>query len=112
MYKYCSGVVKHLWKLLSEVWKRQIIPSEWKRAITIFIDMNSITINQFRSIELRNAEGKIFFPVLARRLTSYLMSNSYIDTSCQKAGVPGFPGCVEHSAVIWEPILKAVREGT
>lgn len=27
-----------------------------------------------------------------------------MDTSCQKEGVPGFPGCVEHSSVIWEQI--------
>lgn len=24
------------------------------------------------------------------------MSNGYIDNTCQKAGVPGFPGCVKH----------------
>ena len=28
----------------------------------------------------------------------------------EKAGVPGFPGCVEHSAVIWEQIQRAKRE--
>ncbi|KAJ8349047.1 hypothetical protein SKAU_G00276360 [Synaphobranchus kaupii] len=27
-----------------------------------------------------------------------------------RAGVPGFPGCVEHSAVIWEQIQRARRE--
>lgn len=43
-------------------------------------------------------------------MTSYLMENGYIDTNCQKAGVPGFPGCVEHSAMIWEQIQKATRE--
>lgn len=40
-------------------------------------------------------------------MTSYLMENGYIDTNCQKAGVPGFPGCVEYSAMIWEQIQKA-----
>lgn len=39
-----------------------------------------------------------------------MMENSYIDISCQKAGVPGFPGCVEHSSVIWEQIQTAKRE--
>jgi len=61
---------------------------------------------QFRS---RN-QSKIFFSILAKRLTTYLISNGYIDTSCQKAGVPGFPGCVEHSAAIWEQIQRAKRE--
>lgn len=43
------------------------------------------------------------------RITNYLLANNYIDTSCQKAGVPGFPGCVEHSAMIWEQIQSAKR---
>lgn len=52
---------------------------------------NSCTISQSRSIALLNVEGKIFFSVLAKRLTNFLMENEYMDTSCQKAGIPGFP---------------------
>ncbi|KAJ8350642.1 hypothetical protein SKAU_G00257720 [Synaphobranchus kaupii] len=112
LYKYCPGVRKILWKLLKVAWGKNIIPSEWQRAVTVFIpkEQNSNSISQFRSIALLNVEGKIFFSIMAKRLTSYLTSNSYIDTSCQKAGVPGFPGCVEHSAVIWEQIQRARRE--
>lgn len=93
-------------------WRNKVIPSEWQRAVTVFIpkEQNSSTIGQFRSIALLNVEGKIFFSILAKRLTSYLTGNGYIDTSCQKAGVPGFPGCVEHSSVIWEQIQRAKRE--
>ncbi len=112
LYKYCPGVQRYLWNLLRVAWKNQVIPSEWRRAVTVFIpkETNSTTISQFRSIALLNVEGKIFFSILAKRLTTYLISNGYIDTSCQKAGVPGFPGCVEHSAVIWEQIQRAKRE--
>ncbi len=112
LYKYCPGLLRHLWNLLRVAWKNQVIPSDWQRAVTVFIpkEQNSTTISQFRSIALLNVEGKIFFSILAKRLTSYLTSNGYIDTSCQKAGVPGFPGCVEHSAVIWEQIQRAKRE--
>ncbi|KAJ8332759.1 hypothetical protein SKAU_G00416550 [Synaphobranchus kaupii] len=112
LYKYCPGVRKILWKLLKVAWGKNIIPSEWQRAVTVFIpkEQNSNSISQFRSIALLNVEGKIFFSIMAKRLTSYLTSNSYIDTSCQKAGVPGFPGCVEHSAVLWEQIQRARRE--
>ncbi|KAJ8338476.1 hypothetical protein SKAU_G00374420 [Synaphobranchus kaupii] len=112
LYKYCPGVRKILWKLLKVAWGKNIIPSEWQRAVTVFIpkEQNSNSIGQFRSIALLNVEGKIFFSIMAKRLTSYLTSNSYIDTSCQKAGVPGFSGCVEHSAVIWEQIQRARRE--
>lgn len=112
LYKYCPGVQRHLWNLLRVAWKNQTIPSEWQRAVSVFIpkEPNSTAISQFRSIALLNVEGKIFFSILARRLTTYLTSNRYIDTSCQKAGVPGFSGCVEHSAVIWEQIQRAKRE--
>lgn len=56
-----------------------------------------------------NVEGKIFFAIGAKRMSSFLLANNYVDTSCQKAGVPGFPGCVAHSAIIWEQIHFARR---
>ena len=54
-----------------------------------------------------NIEGKIYFGVIAHRLTQFLMANKYIDTSIQKAGVPGFPGCLEHCQMIWKAIRDA-----
>lgn len=79
-------------------WKKNVIPSEWQRTVTVLIpkEQNSSTLGRFRSIALLNVKGKIFFSIMARRMTSYVTSNEYTDTSCQKAGVPGFPGCVEH----------------
>ena len=114
LYKNCPKVLELLWYLMRTVWKKRSIPSEWQRAVAVFIpkEENSKNIGQFRSIALLNVEGKIFFSVLAKRMTNYLMENNYIDTSCQKAGVPGFPGCVEHSSMIWEQIQKAKREKT
>lgn len=67
--------------------------------------LHSKTFDQFRSIALLDV-----FSVMARRMTTYLMENGYINTSCQKAGVPGFPGCVEHASMIWEQIQTAKRE--
>lgn len=46
---------------------------------------------------------------MVKHITSYLLANNYIDTSCQKEGVPRFPGCVEHLAIIWEQIQSAKR---
>ena len=40
------------------------------------------------------------------------MSNHYINTSVQKAGIPGFPGCLEHSQMIWNSILSVKRDKT
>ena len=79
--------------------------------MTTFIpkEQDSCNINQFRGIDLLNMEGKIFFSLVAKLVTSYLLENNYINTSCQKAGVPGFPGCMEHSTMIWEKIQTAKR---
>ena len=43
-------------------------------------------------------------------MNNYVLENGYIDNNCQKAGVPGFPGCVAHSTRIWDQIQKAKRE--
>ena len=45
-------------------------------------------------------------------MTTLLISNHYINTSVQKAGIPGFLGCLEHSQMIWNSILSARREKT
>lgn len=98
-----------MWRLMGIAWKKEAIPTAWSRAVTAFIpkEKDSHNISQFRGIDILNVEGKIFFSVMAKPVTNYLQANNYIDTSCQKAGVPGFPGCVEHSAMIWEQIQTA-----
>ncbi len=112
LYKNCPQVVRILWRLMRTAWRNQQVPAKWQQAIGVFIpkEENSCTISQFRSIALLNVEGKIFFSILARRMTNFLMANDYINTSCQKAGIPGFPGCIEHSSMIWEQIQQAKRE--
>lgn len=58
------------------------------------------TIDQFRQISLLNVEGKIFFSVVAQRLSVFLQKNNFVDTLVQKAGISGFSGCLEHTNVI------------
>jgi len=38
---------------------------------------------------LLTIEGKIFFSIIAQRLSTYLLKNGFIDTSVQKAGIQG-----------------------
>ena len=71
---------------------------------------NSKEIEQFRSIFLLRTESKIFFSILSRRLCKYLLKNNYIDTSVQKGGIPGFPGCLGHTGVVTQTLREA-REG-
>ena len=46
-----------------------------------------------------HVKGKIFFGILARRLTTFMLDNDYMDTLVQNGGVPGVPGCLEHTTV-------------
>lgn len=55
-------------------------------------------------------ERRIFFSILARRMTDFLLKNKYIHTSVQKVGIPGMPGCLEHTGVVAQLIRKAQEE--
>lgn len=70
---------------------------------------NSEKIDQFRMMSLLSVEEKIFFSVMATRLTEYFLENKYIDTSVQKGGIPGVPGCLKHTGVDLQ-LLREARE--
>ena len=61
------------------------------------------------SISLLNVEAKIYLSAFARWMTTFLVANSYIDTTVQKGGVSGHPGCLEHNSIITQQ-LKEARE--
>lgn len=109
LYKKCPKVLAWLHKMLRSAWRNKKVSAQWMLADGVYIpkEQNSSTINQFRPISLLNVEGKIFFSVMAARLTSYLLGNSYLDVSVQKGGIPGVPGCLEHATMIWDAIQKA-----
>lgn len=83
----------HQWRYVEEVW----IPKEEEPK----------NIDQFRTISLLSVEGKTFFSIVVKRLTDYLLGNSYIDTSVQKGGIPKVPGCLEHTGVVTQLIREA-----
>lgn len=84
---------------MTVVWEKQAITTAWWRAGGILIpkEKDSADISQFRQISLFNDHDKIFFSIVAHRLAVYLDRNHYINTSVQKAGIPGFSGCLEHT---------------
>ena len=69
-------------------------------------------IDQFRPISLLNVEGKIFFGVIAKRMTRFMINNGYVNTLIQKVGVPGFSGCIEHTTMLWNQIKMAKNNKT
>lgn len=111
-YKNAPDVLRFLWRLMKVVWRKQTIPTAWRRAGGVLIpkEKDPADISQFRHISLLNVEGKIFFSIVAHRLAAYLDRNKYIDT-VQKAGIPGFSGCLEHTNMIWHQIQAAKKEG-
>jgi len=109
VYKKCPKLLRRLWSLLRVVWRKGTIPTCWQQAEGCLTpkEENSKTIEQFRTISLLSVEGKIFFAILARRLTSYMTQNAYINTSVQKGGVPGLSGCVEHTSALTQLLHEA-----
>ena len=41
-----------------------------------------------------------------------MINNGYVNTSIQKAGVVGFPGCIEHTTMLWDQIKTAKNNKT
>ena len=111
VYKACPRLLQLLWKLLKVVWRQEVVPSFWGEADGVYIPKEELSklLNQFRPISLQNVGGKIFFGVLTGRLVQFLLVNCLVDTSVQKAGLPGFPGCLEHCSMIWHTIQEAKR---
>ena len=89
VYKRCPGILNLLWKVLRTIWRRGRVTDQWRQAEGVWIpkEEKSKEIDQFRIISLLNTEGKIFFSILSRRLSKFLIMNEYIDTSVQKGGV-------------------------
>jgi hypothetical protein len=112
VYKKCCGLRKFLWRLLKVVWRKDEVPSSWNKAEGVFIpkEEGSSTLGQFRPISLLNVEGKILFGVIAERMSCFLLANGFINTSVQKAGIPGFPGCLEHTSMIWHTIQESKKQ--
>lgn len=81
LYKDTPGALKYLWKLMKVAWQKGVIPRAWRRARGILIPKgkNSSSISQFRQISLLNIEGKIFFSVLAQRLSTFLQRNNFVE---------------------------------
>ena len=112
LYKNAPDVLRFLWKLMRVAWEKGIVPKAWRRAVGVLIpkEKESTDISQFRPISLLNVEGKIFFSVIAQRVSCYLGKNNLVDTSVQKAGIPGFSGCLEHTSMIWHQIQSAKKD--
>lgn len=99
-----------LWRLMA--WNKGIIPKTRRRSNGVLIpkEKDSTGVGQFCPICLLNAEGKIFFSVMAQKMSPYLESNNPVDTNVHKAGIQGSAGCLDHTNMIWHEIQKTKEE--
>ena len=64
----------------------------------------------FISISLLNIGGQIFFSLLNRGLSDYLLKDEYADTAVEKGRLPGMPGCIEHIGVVSQLLKDAKKD--
>jgi hypothetical protein len=78
--------------LIKIVWRKGTVPDCWKDAEGCLTpkDKKSENISQFRTISLLSEEGKIFFSIVAKRISASETENNYVNTAVQKGGIPGF----------------------
>lgn len=108
VFKQCPCLLERLWKIFRVIWKRGKVPQQWKYADGVWIpkEENARNIDQFRTISLLSVECKSFFKTVSNRLMGFLL-NTYIDTTVPKGGIPGVPGCIEHTGVVTQLICEA-----
>ena len=111
VWKFCPSLHPVLYTIIRRVWIDAAVPSSWQRASIILLAKSNITDDptKFRPIALANTDGKIFFSLLARRITNHMSGNNYMDGVSQKGFLPGVSGCIEHSTLLYEAMLDARR---
>ena len=98
--KHCPSLLSALLDLFQFCWSMHTIPSGWKEGVIHLIPKASARENprdpgNFRPIALTSCVGKLFTSLLKNRWLRFMTSNGYLDTSLQKAFIPGVPGCLE-----------------
>ena len=79
VYENCPKLVRRLWKLLRVLWRKGEVANQWKKADGVMIpkEENVSALSQYRTLSLLSVEGKIFFSIVANKLTSYLLATAY-----------------------------------
>lgn len=82
-----------LWKALRVIWEKGSVPSSWQHVEGFWIpkEENTNGIEKFRIICQLSVECKIFFKILANRLTGFLMKNTNIGAERRNPRHPGVP---------------------
>ena len=111
VFKQCPSLTTALADLFSMCWRQGRVPMGWKHGAIRLIPKanardNPDTPSNFRPIALTSCVGKLFTTLLKNRWLSFMVSNGYLNTSVQKAFLPGVPGCLEQ----YTKLLAAITE--
>ena len=98
-----------LWRLLRFAWNNSLVASSWQHAWVRLLAKTDDTSHpsKMRPISILNVEGRIFFSVLQKRLSRYLLQNNYVSRSVQKGFIEQTAGCIEHGIMVQSAIKYA-----
>ena len=105
LYKGCPRVFAQLTLIFGALWKRhKVVPLQWGIARTILLSKSEILDDpkEFRPISVTNAEGRLFWSAVERRMTKYFCENKIFRREEQKGFIPGVAGCMEQNELcLW-----------
>ena len=101
VYKLAGKTRRILWKVLRFAWKHNLVASSWQVAWIRLLQKSDNTSHpsKMRPISILNVEGRIFFSIVNKRLSRFLLDNKYIDVMIQKGFIAKTPGCIEFGAL-------------
>ena len=111
----CPSLWPALLHLFNDCWEQHRVPQSWKQGVIHLIPKSaaegaSHIPSNFRPIALNSCVGKLFTTILKNRWLRFMVSNNFLDTSTQKAFLPGVPGCLEHYWKLSEIIRGAHKK--
>jgi hypothetical protein len=114
VFKKCRSLHATL-KLFQECWRSGSVPYQWKHGVIKLVPKSTTAEDpsnrgKYRPIALTSCLSKLFTSVLKWQLEPFLIANSFLDSSLQKAFIPGVPGCTEHQFKLWRALQDAKEQ--
>ena len=100
VFKRCPSLATALLDVFNMCWSLQMVPPHWMMGVIRLIPKGAATeaphlLSSFRPIALTSSVGKLFTSLLKDRWLKFMVENNFLNTSVQKAFLPGIPGCLE-----------------
>ena len=115
VFKKCPSLTTALMDLFNVCWQQGNVPRGWKQGVIHLIPKataqeDPLSPSNFRPIALTSCVGKLFTSLLKNRWLAFITANGYLDTSVQKAFLPGIPGCFEQYHKLSAAVVEAHKK--